>query len=110
MSKKLTPTRGLHRVQAKHRLLGLATKVTGRNLAAISYIISLEAERRGIQLELRTTFGDDGSLKDIKVFEGNDTFGIPLVPGEFLVLDPDEDVSIVMSADEYNQLYRRIVE
>lgn len=108
MSNQLSPTRGLHRVQAKHRLLGVATKITGRNMASVSYIAALEAERRGVEMEVRAKFGANGAMQYIEVIEGNDAHGVRLTPGWYLVLDAEESEAMILDADEYQKYYRRI--
>lgn len=110
VSNKLSPTRGLHRVDRVDREYGIATKVTGRNLASVTYIVALEAERRGIDLELRTKFGVTGTLLGIEVFEGDDDYGTPIPPGSYLILEPDDTESVIVNPEDYQRYFRRVVE
>jgi hypothetical protein len=111
VSSNPTPTPGLHRVVPKRRNLGLATKITGRNLASVSYIVSLEAERRGVRLVVSAGFNEDGSLSGIAVAEHivGTLFKSPvLLPaGDFLVLPHDEDEAIVMTEADYHEHFLR---
>lgn len=110
MSNKLSPTRGLHRVERRDTEKAIATKVTGRNLASVSYIVALEAERRGIRQELRTTFGTNGSLLNIAVREGDDEHAVSLLPGQYLVLEPGWSDAVVMDPEDYQRYYSRVAE
>jgi hypothetical protein len=107
MSNKITPTRGLHRVDRRDRELTIATKVTGRNLASVSYIISLEAERRGVSLELRTKFAADGSLDFIHVYEQGQPVGF-LISGHYLILEPGAVEAQQVTPQQYERLYQRV--
>lgn len=108
MSTKIPNYPGLHKVEANQpELVNLATKVTGRNLAAVSYIISQEAEKRGVPLALAVVFSEDGSLFGGSVVEqGSDNADFD--PGDYLVLEALEDEANFMTADEYRQEYREV--
>lgn len=106
MSANQTP--GLHRVERKHRPYGLATKITGRNTASVSYLISLEAERRGVELVLLTAFEPDGQLKGMGVIEhvagvAQEVHDLPA--GGYLVLDPESADTYILTEDEYRAFY-----
>ena len=105
MSKqKIARTPGLQRVVDKE--LPLAVKVTGHHLGAVTYLVSLAAERRETRAAMSTFFNDDGSLAHIAVTDGTGSFEAK--PGYYLVLPPD-DVSIsVMDEATYRELLRPI--
>lgn len=96
---------------------GLATKITGRNFAAVSYIISLEAERRGVEIEATAKFATDGRLVSITVSETGgdpddlvDPFtevrpNVVLVPGEYLILGPNQAEAQITDEDTFKRFF-----
>lgn len=92
MSKKaITPVPGLHRAEEKdhHVKLPLATKVTGRNLGAVNYLVSLAAERAGQPASTTAVFNKNGSLDRVIVHAPPRV--IVLTAGDYVYLNHNED-------------------
>ena len=106
-NRNLSPTPGLHRIEPDEpRDYAVAAKVTGRTLAAVSYIVALEAERMGEARELSAVFGTDGSLQEIKVYQEHGNVTIP--PGFYLVLEPNSPEAVIVTEQAYRTYYRRV--
>lgn len=111
----INTTPGLVRIQPKIEP-GLAVKVTGRNLAGVSYIAALEAERRGVTMEVAGVFGPTGELEHIRLTDDTlpeaDDYReqVELVPGDVLVLPPLEvgTESYYMDEDTYRLNFREV--
>lgn len=105
----INQTPGLRRVEEKYptppAVPNLATKVTGRNLAALSLIISLEAERRGVRLGVTAVFNTDGSLEGILVHD-EEQGDVLLTPGQYVVLLHDAEQASVVDESLYRHLFR----
>lgn len=108
---KLTP--GLHRIEKNvpKQEYGLATKVTGRNVAAVTHIMSLEAERTREPRGIGVAFGSDGSLLEVSLFEMNEDGTVKeqtLFPGDYLVLESDQPEAEILDAESYRELFRPV--
>ncbi|MBB5167172.1 hypothetical protein [Mycobacterium sp. AZCC_0083] len=102
-------TPGLKRiVPAGEPIFGLGAKVTGRNLAAISYIVSLEAERRGVPLGIETVFAATGELVSITVKDDTKAEDFVLEVGDAIVLTPQALEAQVLPVSLYNQVFREL--
>lgn len=70
----------------------LAAKVTGHNLANITYLVSKAAERGGYEFEFKAKFWGDGSLDYVEVpgpfVEGNGLRNYRVASGGWLFLAP----------------------
>lgn len=93
---------------------GLAVKVTGRNFAGVSYLLSLEAERRGVMIGAEAVFDTDGSLVHVCVSDSTqddeegyrpDTY---LFPGDYVILAPESVEAMVASEREYKRYFEEI--
>lgn len=94
---------GLHRVEPNlpPSLPSLAVKVTGRNFAGLSYLVSLQSERHGIVSEISAKFADTGDLIHVVID------GVVLEPGSVVYLHPGAQLSWSSEAF-YNELYRPV--
>lgn len=104
-------TRGIQRVtELAPQPQGIATKVTGHNLAAVSLIVSLEAERRGITMSAEAGFATNGQLLGVIVREqsldGQPPAEIMVTPGDYLYLGHDELQAKLLSASEFSRSFR----
>ena len=84
-TKKISPTIGLQHWAEVGPEVGVSVRVTGRNLGALTYIASLEAERMKRPHTVTAKFADDGHLIQV---EFNDGKGFPQVlrPGDIVSL------------------------
>ncbi|SIL73873.1 hypothetical protein [Mycobacteroides abscessus] len=83
-----------------------SAKVTGRNLGAITYMLSLSCEKKSKLGQLTVSFNEDGSLKRLK-FRGT---GLVVPPGNYLVFVPSTGNVHMMSAKDYERVFGEIEE
>lgn len=99
-------TPGLNRVVEYRPVPALAAKITGRNHAAVSYLVSLEAERRGVTLSLEAVFGPTGALLGFIYRDESRDQTLTLPPGYHAVLPPNADDVQVMDPESFERSFR----
>lgn len=104
MSNSLTKTPGLHQVvPIPDAGIPWAAKVTGRNLGAITYMVSLSAEHGQTPRKLSVKFGDNGVLKWLNID------GARIGAGNYVLLKTDGEV-FVLSPTEYDRYFIRLLD
>lgn len=83
-TKKISPTIGMQHWAQVGPEVGISTRVTGRNLGALTYIVSLEAERMKQPRQMTIFFAADGHLRMVHVSGADGTEVI--LPGERVAL------------------------
>ncbi|CPS04128.1 Uncharacterised protein [Mycobacteroides abscessus subsp. bolletii] len=106
MSKKLTKTQGLVQTVPMPKDVAWATKVTGRNLGAVTYMLSLSCEKKSKLGQLTVTFKEDGSLRRIR-FRGT---GVVVYPGTYLVYVPSTGNVHVVPAKDYKENFGEVID
>ncbi|WP_099021250.1 hypothetical protein [Mycolicibacterium palauense] len=101
MSSKLNPTPGLHQV-VPNVDPELAVKITGRNAGAITYLLSLTAEKLGMGVDVTFSFASDGSLQE--VVTTNETGWTAVArQGEYVVTN-EEGAAFITQAEYESEL------
>ncbi|MGH3953547.1 MAG: hypothetical protein ACRDTI_05875 [Mycobacterium sp.] len=106
MSKKLTRTTGLVPTIPMPKDVAWATKVTGRNLGAVTYMLSLSCEKKAKLGQITVTFKEDGTLRRIR-FRGT---GAVVYPGTYLVYVPSTGNVHIVSAKDYNENFGEVLD
>lgn len=84
-TKKISPTIGLQHWAEVGPEIGVSVRVTGRNLGALTYIASLEAERMKRPHKLTVEFAEDGHLVQVEFNDGKG-FNQIIRPGDVISL------------------------
>lgn len=80
--------------------LPVGVKVTGRNLSAVSLLLSVSGEQRKTRTSMGAYFNEDGSLDHIDLHgEGGSKSNVKA--GDYLTLSDDKSSIVVMDAEEY---------
>lgn len=92
---------GLHQVEANISPPPkfLATRVTGRNFAAISYLVSIASERLGVAGRVTAQFAKTGDL--VRVDFNQNYAG----PGDYIILKQDGEL-VGCTQRHYDRYYR----
>ena len=108
MSKKaITHVPGLHRVEERvpnKSKQPLVTKVTGRHLGAVNYLVSLAAERGGHRAIASSRFNDNGSLHSVTITEPGRV--LHFNAGDYMFLNHDENAVRLCDAEFYESHYK----
>ena len=86
------------------RELPVAVKVTGRNIGAVSLLVSAAAEASGEEAAIGVLFAEDGALRAVTI-SSRSSGDATARPGEYLLLAEGSDA--LMIADEAAYLFAK---
>lgn len=99
MSKKsLFKQPGVEQLIPGHEL-PVGVKVTGRNMHAVTLLVSVAGEANGSRSTATAFFESDGSLSHVKL--ADNTGNVDAKAGEYLILSDDLKTVVVASAEDY---------
>ncbi|UVF61226.1 hypothetical protein SEA_DUNCANSLEG_50 [Mycobacterium phage DuncansLeg] len=79
--------------------LPVAVKVTGRNMHAVSLLVSVAGEQTGVRTAVSAFFESDGSLDHVKLTAPGHDQDVPA--GDYLVLSDDKTTIVVTDKETY---------
>lgn len=79
--------------------LPVAVKVTGRNMHAVSLLVSVAGEQTGVRTAVSAFFESDGSLDHVKLTAPGYDQDVPA--GDYLVLSDDKTTIVVTDKETY---------
>ncbi|AXH67857.1 hypothetical protein J4T99_gp051 [Mycobacterium phage Bromden] len=102
MSKKsLFKQPGIEQLLPGHDL-PVGVKVTGRNMHAVTLLVSASGEANGSRSTATAFFESDGSLSHVKLTDN--TGSVDVKAGEYLVLSDDLKTVVVAGTEDYEFL------
>ncbi|AGT12657.1 hypothetical protein J4T94_gp130 [Mycobacterium phage Krypton555] len=79
--------------------LPVAVKVTGRNMHAVSLLVSVAGEQTGVRTAVSAFFESDGSLDHVKLTAPG--YDQDVEAGDYLVLSDDKTTIVVTDQETY---------
>lgn len=82
--------------------LPVGVKVTGRNMHAVSLLVSVSGEALGRRSILSSFFETDGSLSHVEIYD--ESGAVTVEAGEYMMLSDDKKTLMIGTEDEYKAL------